>query len=127
MPKTYYLDNLYLNASLRGVPFTPPTSVYVALYTVAPGVGSGGTEVAGGGYGRQVATFSSPANGQVTNTSDILFPIANASWGTVVAFGFLDASNGGNLLYFGNLSTPRAVLVSDQLRFPTGQLVCQET
>jgi len=127
MPKTYYLDNNLLNLALRGIPFTPPTSVNVALYTVAPGVSGGGTEVSGGGYGRQLATFTVPASGLVSSTSDVLFPVATAPWGTIVAFAFLDASSGGNMLYFGNLSTPRLVLASDQIRFPAGQLVCQET
>lgn len=127
MPKTYYLDNNYLNLALRGVPFTPPSSVYIALYTVIPGVGGGGTEVTGGGYGRQLATFAAPVNGQVVTTADVLFPVASATWGTIVAFAFLDASSGGNMLYFGNLSTPRLVLASDQVRFPAGQLICQET
>lgn len=127
MPKTYYLDNNYLNLSLRGIPFTPPALVYVALYTVAPGVSGGGTEVVGGSYGRQIATFSVPASGQTVTTADVLFPVASAVWGTIVAFAFLDASSGGNMLYFGNLSTSRLILVSDQVRFPAGQLICQET
>jgi hypothetical protein len=127
MPKSTYLANNILNLALRGIPFTPPTSVNVALYTVAPGVGGGGTEVVGGGYGRQVSTFTVPASGQVISTADILFPVALATWGTIVAFALLDASSGGNMLYFGNLSTPRLVLASDQVRFPAGQLVCQET
>jgi hypothetical protein len=127
MPKTYYLDNNFLNAALLNTPFTPPTSVYVALYTVAPGVGGGGTEVTGGSYARQTVAFALPVNGQVSNTADILFPVASAPWGTVVSFALLDASSGGNMLYFGNLSTPRNVLASDQVRFPAGQLVVQET
>jgi hypothetical protein len=127
MPKTYYLDNNYLNLSLRGIPFTPPSSIYVALYTVAPGVSGGGTEVSGGSYARQIATFTAPASGQVATTADVLFPVASALWGTVVAFAFLDASSGGNMLYFANLSSSRLVDISDQVRFPAGQLICQET
>jgi len=126
MPKTYYLDDNFLNAALRGIPFTPPASVYVALYTVAPGVGGGGTEVAGGSYARQTVTLTAPVNGQCSNTADVLFPVASLSWGTIVSFALLDASSGGNMLYFGNLSTPRLVLVSDQVRFPNGQLIVQE-
>ncbi len=127
MPKTTYLDDNVLNVALRNIPFTPPTVIYVALYTVAPGVGGGGTEVVGGAYGRQTATFTAPISGVVSNTTDILFPVATLAWGTIVAFALLDASSGGNMLYFGNLSTPRIVLVSDQVRFPAGQLVVQET
>jgi hypothetical protein len=127
VPKTYYLSNNVLNVALRGIPFTPPPVIYVSLYTVAPGVGGGGTEVAGGSYARQIAVFTVPASGQLSNTADILFPVASASWGTIVSFALMDASSGGNMLYFGNLSTPRLVLVSDQIKFPMNQLVVQES
>jgi hypothetical protein len=126
MPKTYYLDNNFLNAALRGIPFTPPLAVYVALYTVAPDVSGDGTEVFGGGYDRQIVTFTAPANGQVVTTADVLFPVAAALWGTITSFAFLDAPSGGNMLYFGNLSAARPVDISDQVRFPGGQLICQE-
>lgn len=127
MPKTHYLANNVLNAALRGIAFVPPPSVYVALYTVVPTVLGGGTEVSGGAYARQTVTLTVPASGQVTSTADVLFPVASAAWGTVVSFAILDASSGGNMLYFGNLSTPRSVVASDQVRFPSGQLVAQET
>lgn len=127
MPKTYYLANNVLNVALRGIPFTPPVTVYVALYTVAPTVSGGGTEVSGGAYARQTVSLSAPVNGQLASTADVLFPVATAAWGTVTSFAILDASSGGNMLYFSNLSTPRTVLASDQIRFPTGQLIAQET
>lgn len=127
MPKTYYLANNVLNVALRGIAFSPTSTVYVALYTVTPGVSGGGTEVSGGSYARQTVTLSSPVNGQVSSTSDVLFPVASAPWGTIVSFALLDASSGGNMLYFGNLSTPRSVLASDQVRFPSGQLITSES
>lgn len=127
MPKTYYLDDNFINAALRNTAFTPPTTIYVALFTVAPGVGGGGTEVSGGSYARQTVTFSAPSNGQSSNDAEVLFPVATAGWGTVTSFALMDASSGGNMLYFGNLSTPRDVLTSDQIRFPASQLVVQET
>lgn len=126
MPKSTYLDNSFINAALRNTAFTPPATVYVALYTVAPGVGGGGTEVSGGSYARQTVVFTAPVGGVSSNTADINFPIASADWGTIVAFALLDASSGGNFLYFGNLSASRQVLTSDQVRFPTGQLICTE-
>lgn len=127
MPKTYYLDDNMVNAALRNIPFTPPATVYIALYTVAPGVGGGGTEVSGGAYARQTATFSAPVNGSSSNTAAVIFPVATATWGTVVSFAILDASSGGNMLYFGSMSTPRLVLASDQVNFPIGMLIAQET
>lgn len=126
MPKSYYLDNSMLNAALRGISFTPPTTVYVALFTVIPTVSGGGTEVTGGNYVRQTVSFVTPANGQTSNTSDVLFPIASASWGTVVAFGLYDAASAGNLLYFNQLSVSRTVAINDQVKFPVGQLIVTE-
>lgn len=126
MPKTIYLDNNFINVALRNTPFAPPATIYVSLYTVAPGVGGGGTEVSGGGYGRQTVTFAAPVNGQTSNMADILFPVATVSWGTIVAFALMDASSGGNMLYFGNLSTPRLVQASDQVKFPTSQILVFE-
>jgi len=127
MPKTYYLSNNLLNVALCNTPFTPPSTIWVALYTVAPGVGGGGTEVTGGGYGRQTVIVTTPNNGQVSNVSDVLFPVASATWNTIVAFSLMDTSSGGNVLYFGNLSTPRLVLASDQVKFASGQLIVQES
>lgn len=127
MPKTYYLDDNFINSALRNTPFVPPAVVYVSLYTVAPGFGGGGTEVSGGSYARQTVTFTVPGSGQSSNDADILFPVASALWGTIVSFALMDASSGGNMLYFGSLSTPRLVSPSDQVRFPTGALVVQES
>lgn len=127
MPKSTYLNDNFINVALRNTAYVSPTTVYVALYTVSPGVGGGGTEVTGGAYARQVATFVAPVNGQTSNNADINFPVASADWGTLTSFALLDASSGGNLMYFGNLSTSRLVLTNDQVRFPTGQLLVQES
>jgi len=126
MPKTYYLDNAFINAALRQTPFASPLTIYAALFTAAPTASGGGTEVSGGGYSRQTVTFSSPVNGLASNTTDVVFPLAAASWGTVVAFGLYDQSVGGNLLYFNLLSVPRTVAINDQVRFPVGQLIASE-
>ncbi len=126
MPKTTYLDNNYLNLSLRATPFVPPATVYVGLYTVAPTAAGGGTEVTGGGYARQAVTFGAPVDGQVSSTADANFPVATLDWGTIVAFGIFDDVAAGHLLYFNNLSASRQVLTNDQIRFPAGQLICSE-
>jgi hypothetical protein len=126
MPKTYYLDNIVINAALRNTAWVPPVIVYVALYTASPNQSGGGTEVTGSGYGRQPCTFGSPTNGSASNVADITFPIALDSWGTVTSFGLCDTSSGGNILYYGNLSAPRLIETNDQMRLPAGQLICSE-
>ncbi len=126
MPKSLYLDNTFLSIALLNTSFVPPTVVWVALFTVTPGPSGGGTEVAGGGYGRQIVTFTAPSGGSTSNTAAVVFPIATAAWGTITAFALFDASSGGNLLYFGNLSTSRSIMINDQLQFPIGQLIATE-
>ncbi len=129
MPKTTYACDNVINVLLRNTPFTPPVQVHCGLFLVAPtDPDDGGTEVSGNGYARQVVSFGVPASGSSSNLADVVFPVnIVADWGTVVAFGIFDASSGGNLLYYANLSSSRDVVVNDQMRFPTGQLVAEET
>lgn len=126
MSKTNYLETQILNHVLRATPYSAPSTVYVALFTSAPGEAGGGTEVTGGSYTRQSVTFTSPAPDTVMNTSDVNFPVATADWGTIVAFAIMDQASAGNMLYFANLSASRTVLTNDQFRFPTGQLSVNE-
>ena len=117
-----YLANKLLDHTLRNVAYTPPATVYVALYTSNPGPGDTGTEVSGGGYARQQATFNVASGGQITNDADIIFPVATASWGTVTHIGIRDASTGGNLLYYMPLDVAKTIDAGDQLKIPAGQL-----
>lgn len=126
MAKSDYLEVNILNHVLRATSYTAPAAVYLAAFIVAPTDAGGGTEVVGGAYTRQTVTFGPPSGNQVSNTGDILFPIATAGWGTVVHFGIFDAPAAGNLLYHTALSASRTIASGDQLRVPIGQLVVAE-
>ena len=117
-----YLANKLLDHTLRNVAYTPPSTVYLALYTSNPGAGDTGTEVSGGGYARQVVTFNPASAGQVVSSADVVFPVATASWGTITHVGVRDAATGGNLLYYAALSTVKTIAAGDQIKFPAGQL-----
>ena len=116
-----YLSNEILDHVFSGNAFTAPATYYVALYTVAPTASGGGTEVTGGGYVRQTATFTTTAQ-QSTNTSAVEFPTATVSYGTVVAAAVLDASTSGNLLAFANLTASKTIGIGDVLRIPASDL-----
>ena len=116
-----YLSNEILDHVFSGNAFTAPSNYYVALYTVAPTASGGGTEVAGGGYVRKTATFTTSGT-QSTNASAVEFPTATAAYGTVVAAAVLDASSSGNLLAFANLSNSKTIGIGDVLRIPAGDL-----
>lgn len=126
MSKTNFLETQLLNHVLRNTPYSQPTTVFAALFTAAPDETGSGTEVTGGSYARQPVTFNAPAPDSVDNTADVLFPVATADWGTVVAFAIMDAASAGNMLYFANLTASRTILTSDQFRFPAGQLIVTE-
>jgi hypothetical protein len=126
MSKSNYLEAQLLNHVLRATPYSSPSAVYVALFTVAPTESGGGTEVSGGSYARQTVTFSSPAPDSVSNVADVTFPIATGDWGDIEAFALMDQPSSGNMLYFANLTAPRTVATADQFRLPAGQLICSE-
>jgi len=118
-----YLEDKVLDHVFGGVAYTQPTK-HVALYTVAPTDTGGGTEVTGGAYARQTSTFnvSGTSPTTATNAAAIEYPTATANYGTVVAVGILDASSGGNLLAYANLTTSKTVSTGDVFRFDAGDL-----
>jgi hypothetical protein len=127
MNKSTYLATKLLDHLLGGAAFSQPVTLYLELYTAAPNAGGGGTPVSGGGYARKsvaLATiFGTPASGAAkSNTVEVVFPFATASWGTVVAVGIFDAVTAGNLLFFGTLTTPRAVDTDQAPTFPIGDI-----
>ena len=97
-----YLENKVLDHILGTTTYTKPSTVYVALYTVTPSDTGGGTEVTGGSYARQVATFTAASGGATSNVSNIDFNNMPAC--TVVAIGVHDALTSGNLLVWGTLT-----------------------
>lgn len=117
-----YLENAIVNATLRNTSYTSPAAVYVALFTTDPTDAGSGTEVSGGSYARQEATFGSPSNGASTTSADISFPQATGSWGTVTHFGVYDASSTGNLLYHGALAASKTIETGDIFKIASGSL-----
>jgi len=130
--KTTAFSNTLLDHIFRGVAWSLPADLYLALYTVAPSDGGGGTEVTGGSYARATlnraaGTFNAASGGATANTGAVTFTTATAGWGTVVAFAILDASSGGNMLYWGDLTTPKAIGSGDTAVFNAGELDITET
>lgn len=115
-----YLENKLLDHFLGTTSYTMPAAAYVALYSVAPGDAGGGTEISGGSYARQAATFSAASAGATSNSGNIDF--TNMPAVTVVAIGIHDALTSGNLLLWGTLTTNKTTDAGDTLRIATGDL-----
>jgi hypothetical protein len=111
-----YLQDALLTHLLRNTDFVRPATLYVALYTVAPTDGGGGTEVGAASYARQpivtgaASRFSDPTiegsgNGYESwNLDNVVFPVAATAWGTIKAFAIFDQLVGGNMWWHGNLT-----------------------
>ena len=125
--KSNFLELELLDHVLGAATYTPPVTVYVALYTVAPSDTGGGTEVTGGSYARVAVTnnatnWPAAAAGLKSNGTAITFPAATAGWGTCVAFAILDDPTAGNFLYWGDLTVSKAVNSGDTASFAIGDL-----
>ena len=117
---TNYLESKLIDHFLGTTTYTKPSAVYVGLFTVTPGEAGGGTEVTGGSYARQAATFGAASSGATTNDSNIDF--AGMPAATTVAIGIFDASTSGNMLLYGALTTNKTTDAGDTLRIATGSL-----
>lgn len=118
-----YMENAIANL-FRGIAYTPPTNVYVALFSVMPSeAGTGGTEVTTTirTAGRPTASFGAPSGGTITNSADVDFGSA-AGAATVVGFGLYDAATTGNLLALKAFGASQAVAQNAGVKFATGAL-----
>lgn len=130
MPSSSYLRQKLMDLAFRNQAWAPPITWYVALFTSATDDASGGTEVAGNAYARQVVAFTAAdATGVVRNTSTILFPVATPDgWGYITHIGIYDAALGGNRLWHGPLlGGGKWSYAQERFRFPAGQLALQLT
>lgn len=94
---------------------------FLALYTNNPGPTNTGTELTGGSYARQSITFGSIVSGQMKNSNTITFSALPASVAT--HYGIFDAVSGGNLLAYGQLTTPIVSEAGDSAIFDTDSIV----
>jgi hypothetical protein len=125
---TNYLEDALIQYFLRNDAdtFSPVATLYLALYTAAPGEAGGGTEVAdANGYAREAIAFTDPAGGGATeNTAQIDFTASGGAWGTVSHITVSDnaSHDTGNDYLYGALGTSRAVGDGETLRFAAGDI-----
>jgi hypothetical protein len=134
-----YLEGKLPNHTLTSTGFTQPSARYIALFTNTSGNAlanlQNGTltdEVSSSGtaYSRQTATFgvaSTTGSGNAAVTSSatnatVTFSTATASWGTITHVAIMDASTGGNVLFFGAVTTSKAIDTGDTFQITSGNL-----
>lgn len=124
-----YLANNMFNHAFGSVAFTPATTLYAALMTTAPNAMGSGTEVSGGSYARIAVTnnttnfpSSSGSTRQISVVPFLNYGTSTASWGSVLAIAFYDATSGGNL-YFWSTFTTEVVAAYDVFQFAANSIV----
>ena len=128
------LDHLLANG--RAQTYTPPSTLYVALFTSSGGLSSNTpasqTEVSGGAYVRKLLDGTNNYLGPAADFAaalhaDIEWAIATSNWGTITHLAVMDAETGGNVISFGALTSPKVIETNDRAVVKAGQLVASLT
>ncbi|NAZ73844.1 hypothetical protein GTQ99_00165 [Kineococcus sp. T13] len=98
-----FLENEILKLRLgKPLSITLPITPWLMIFTVMPNEdGTGGVEVAGGGYNRVNVSSAFPTpngTGLVANTSDINQGTSTASWGNAKGWGTNTAQTGTGII-----------------------------
>lgn len=125
--KSTFARNAVVDALLRGTTLTG-ISPFVALYIGNPYGAGVEVSTVGTNYSRQSVTFSAPSNGATSNSNNITFGIASASYGgTVSHFALCDQVTGGNILYADALTVPQTVNTGSEPKFAATAITVQES
>jgi hypothetical protein len=125
------LETKILDHVFGGPDYTRPATLYVALFTAAPGEAGGGTECTGGSYARAAVTNNATnfpaASGTPTekvNATEIKFAPLSASIGTVVGVALFDALTSGTMICYSDIevSKQKSFGADDVPVFPPGAI-----
>ncbi|NMC61668.1 MAG: hypothetical protein GYA55_00725 [SAR324 cluster bacterium] len=124
---TNYLENKILDHILGNSAYSAPSKVYVGLATGVSEAGVVTGEPSSGSYARVEVTnnatnFPNAVDGSKSNGTAITFPEATGSWGTLTHVFISDASSGGNVLLYSELTVSKAVDTGDTVSFAIGSL-----
>ena len=134
-----YLEVKLLAHTLTATAFTQPSTRYVALFNntsgnalanLQNGTLTDETSTSGTAYARQAVTFAAPSTSgsglsAVTTTATnatVTFPTATADWGTITHVAVMDAATSGNVLFFGAVTTSKAIASGDTFQITSGNL-----
>lgn len=103
---------------------------YVALFTDFAEESGEYAEVELYGYERQLVEFSEPEGTQdgfeCSNVSLVRFPVLQGSGEEVVAIGYFDSAEGGELRYYDNTIAPVTINANTVIQMEPGNLKIKE-
>ena len=122
-----FAENALLN-HLANTSFTPAATMHVALCTGDPldtGTGASMFEVLNtGAYARAAVTFNAAASRKVVQAAPVSFPQATGPWGLVTHWAIVDTATfgAGNMLAYGNFTTPFSPVAGNTPTIPSAEL-----
>ena len=127
-----FYENKIIDHMFRGVAYTVPTTVYVALFTANTGLEANNptseVSTSGTAYARVAVTLTAASGGATSNTADLTWTTATASWGTVTSAAIVDHvsattwGTGVNVLAWSDLTASKAVASGDVFKILAGEL-----
>ena len=124
-----YLENKVLDHVLTATGYTAPTTRYLGLFTNTSGsaatnleAGTLTDEVSGGSYARKTVTFASASSGSSATNATVTFDAATATWGTITHVAVMDQITGGNVLFWGQVTTSKTIELGDTFQVTSGNL-----
>lgn len=124
-----YLENKVLDHVLTATSYTAPGARYLALFNNTSGnaaanleAGTLTDEVSGGSYARKAVTFAAASGGTSATNATVTFDAATASWGSITHVAVMDASTGGNVLFWGAVTTSKNIDQGDTFQVTAGNL-----
>ena len=126
-----YLENKVLDHVLTATGYTQPTTRYLALFTNTSGNAAANLEAgtltdevstSGTAYGRKAVTFAAASSGSSSTNATVTFDAATANWGTITHVAVMDAATGGNVLFWGAVTTSKPIETGDTFQVSSGNL-----
>ena len=124
-----FTENAVLDHVLGNTTYTPASALYLGLFTgstnlEANDLGTASDEVSTSGtaYSRKAITFNASSGGTASSAATVTFDTAIADWGTVTHVAVMDAATGGNVLFYGSVTTSREILAGDTFQVSAGNL-----
>lgn len=126
-----YLENKVLDHVLTATSYTAPATRYLALFNntsgnagtnLEAGTLTDETSTSGTAYVRKTVTFAAASGGTAATNATVTFDAATASWGTITHVAVMDASTGGNVLFWGAVTTSKQIDTGDTFQVTSGNL-----
>ena len=126
-----YLENKVLDHVLKVAAYTQPSTLYLGLFNnistnaaanLEAGTLTDETSTSGTGYARKTVAFAAASSGTSASSATVTFDTAIATWGTITHIAVMDAITGGNVLFYGAVTTAKTIDIGDTFQVTSGNL-----